>query len=790
MYRRFIYLACYVIIFNLVCISSIDAQDASLVGWWKLDEGSGETAYDSSGNVYDGTIHGDPEWAFGIIDQALEFDGIDDYVVVPRMVGTDFTLMAWIKTSLPGDAVEGDYPATGGDGLFFAGVLGGATNNDFILALVDTELTFGVGNIAVGPTEQSVVTGDWVHIALTRSAESGDVSIYIDGALDTTDTITNTNPLTQNPSITFGANTVHLHYYTGLMDDIRIYESVLTPEQIRNIVSDVISFSSRPKPSNGTTFVPKDIVLSWKPGEFADSHDVYFGTVLDDVVNASRTNQLNVLAVQGHDANTYDPGVLVYGQTYYWRVDEVNAPPDNTIFQGDVWNFTIEPVLHPIPGENITATASSQAEGQGPENTINSSGLTNGLHLNSSSGMWLSEAGDPGTAWIQFDFDKVYTVHEMHVWNYNGPLFLPNYGLKDVTVEYSTDGNSWTILENVPEFAKAPGSNDYASNTVVDFGGIIIKAVRITANSNWGTSLFNKYGLSEVQFLAMPYDARSPNPKNGARNVALNKTLSWVPGRKAVQHELYFGNNEQSVIDGTAQVITLSQTSYGPLSLDPGKKYYWRVDEVNNADTPAIWKGSVWNFSTQEYIVVDDFESYNDIPFGEEGSNLVYLTWIDGFDNPQTNGSTMGYVQGSALESEIVHRGQMSAPLFYDNTNAPLSEVTASTADLMISADWSEFSPDVLSLWFYGDPNNAVTEQMYVKLNDTKVIYDGDPNNLIRQTWQQWNIDLSSLGIDLNNITQITIGFERTQATGGSGMVFIDDIQLYAFLDEQAIIEE
>jgi hypothetical protein len=790
MFRRFVCLACFVIIFNLIYACTVGAQDPSLVGWWKLDEGSGETAYDSSGNAYDGTIHGDPEWAFGIIDQALEFDGIDDYVVVERMVGTDFTLMAWIKTNLPGDAVEGDYPATGGDGLFFAGVLGGATNNDFILALVDTELTFGVGNIAVGPTEQSVVTGDWIHIALTRSAESGDVAIYIDGALDTTDTITNTNPLTQNPSITFGANTVHLHYYTGLMDDIRIYESALAPEQIRDIVSDVISFSSRPKPSNGATFVPKDIALSWKPGEFAASHDVYFGTILDDVVNASRNNQLNVLAVQGHDANAYDPGVLQYGQTYYWRVDEVNAPPDSTIFQGDVWNFTIEPVLHPIPGEYITATASSRTEGQGPENAINNSGVIDGLHSNSSTAMWLSEAGDPGTAWIQFDFDKIYTVHEMNVWNYNGPLFLPNYGLKDVTVEYSTDGNTWTILDGVPEFAKAPGSNGYAANTVVDFGGIIIKAVKITANSNWGTSLFNKYGLSEVQFLAMPYDARSPDPKNGARNVPLDKTLSWIAGRKAVQHELYFGTDEQSIINGTAQLMTLNQTSYGPLSLDPGKKYYWRVDEVNNADTPAVWRGSVWNFSTQEYIVVDDFESYNDIPFGEEGSNLVYLTWVDGFDSPQTNGSTMGYVQGNSLESEIVHRGQMSVPLFYDNTVASLSEVTASTADLTIGADWTEFSPDVLSFWFYGDPNNAVTEQMYVRLNDTKVLYDGDPNNLIRQTWQQWNINLSLFGIDLDNITQITIGFERNQAAGGSGMVFIDDIQLYAFLDEQAINEE
>jgi hypothetical protein len=787
MHRSVIYWA-YFIIFNLIFVCTVNSQDPDLVGWWKLDEEFGQIAYDSSGNANNGTILGNPQWVFGIKDGALEFDGIDDYIVVQRTIGTDFTLMVWIKTNLPGDVGEGEFTsAQGGDGLFWADVLGGSSDNDFQWALVDTQLIFAVGNSDTGYSNQSVVTGEWVHIALTRTAETGDVSMFIDGALDTTATLANTNPLTQNPNITIGANTISFHYFAGLMDDARIYNRVLTPEEIRGIVRDVISYSSLPEPANGATFIQKDAILSWKPGEFADKHDVYFGTVQDDVGNASRTNQLGVLDVQGHDVNNYNPGTLEYGQIYYWRIDEVNSPPDSTIFKGEVWSFTIEPFLHPIPVDNITATASSQTEGQGPENTVNNSGFLNGLHSSSSSAMWLSEPGEPGTVWIQFDFDKVYTVHEMQIWNYNGPLFLPGYGLKDVTVEYSTDGSMWELLENVPEFAKATGKNDYAGYTTVDFGGIIIKSVKIIANSNWGTtSTFNKYGLSEVQFLAMPYDVRNPVPKNGARNVALDTTLSWIAGRQAAQHKVYFESNRQAIVDGTALVGTINQTSYGPLSLNPGKRYYWRVDEVNNTEIPAIWQGSLWNFSTQEYLVLDGFESYNDIEAGQEGSNLVYSTWVDGYENPSMNGSTMGYFEvfQPTMETDIVHRGEKSAPLFYDNTQAPLSEVTASTDDLSVGRDWSGISPDILSLSFYGDPNNAVTEQMYVKLNDAKVLYDGDPNNLIRQTWQQWNIDISLFNIDLGNVTQITIGFERTQTTGGTGMIFIDDIQLYAFLEE------
>jgi hypothetical protein len=156
-----ILVTCTVLAFGLFLSNKTQAQDAGLVGWWKFDEGSGDIAYDASGNGYNGTINGNPEWASGIVGHALEFDGIDDFVVVTRMVGTDFTLMAWIKTDQPGDVVEGDYPATGGDGLFFVGVLGGATNNDFIL---------GVGDYSAGPTNHDVVTGDWIHIALTRTA--------------------------------------------------------------------------------------------------------------------------------------------------------------------------------------------------------------------------------------------------------------------------------------------------------------------------------------------------------------------------------------------------------------------------------------------------------------------------------------------------------------------------------------------------------------------------------------------------------------------------------------------
>jgi hypothetical protein len=76
---------------------------------------------------------------------------------------------------------------------------------------------------------------------------------------------------------------------------------------------------------------------------------------------------------------------------------------------------------------------------------------------------------------------------------------------------------------------------------------------------------------------------------------------------------------------------------------------------------------------------------------------------------------------------------------------------------------------------------------MYVKVNNAKVVYDGVLTNA---EWQQWTIDLTALGVNLSNVTTLSIGFERMGATGGSGLVFVDDIRLLFPMDEQAASEQ
>ena len=212
-----------------------------------------------------------------------------------------------------------------------------------------------------------------------------------------------------------------------------------------------------PSPAGGATDVSREVVLSWKPGPFAVTHDVYFGAVQLDVTNASRANPLGVLVSQGQDANTYDPpGRLELGKTYYWRIDEVNAPPDSTIHRGGVWSFTVEPFMYLMA--NITATASTSKAGTTPQNTVNGSGLNaSEQHSTVDTTMWLSVRDAPAPTWIQYEFDGVYKLHEMHVWNYNNAVeSIAGLGFKDVAVEYSTNGTDWILLGD-KQFTQAPG---------------------------------------------------------------------------------------------------------------------------------------------------------------------------------------------------------------------------------------------------------------------------------------------------------------------------------------------
>ncbi len=779
---------------SLLVADVANAADPSLVGWWKLDDGSGTTAKDSSVNESHGTLNGGAVWAEGVLDGALELDGSTGNVEIPATINQavinkgDFSMMAWIKTT---DIAGTNYAFQQGDG--------NGTGRSWLFTANNGEITtyVGVGNFGSGVIME---LDEWYHAGFTviEGGDSDTLQMYVNGVAEGAQGTRAMETCEGGYLIGSHKNLAAASCWPGLVDDVRLYNRALTSDDIKMVMLGTPELASGSLPGSKTTDVLRDVTLSWIPGQFAAAHDVYLSTEYDDVNDAGRANPMDVQLVEGQDANSIDGGRLEFGTTYYWRVDEVNAAPDKTLFKGAIWSFTVEPYSIQIPGADIVATASSSSNEESiPEKTLDGSGLgADDAHVIATETMWFTTTGDLDP-WIQYEFDAVKKLDTMKVWNSNSSAegFI-GYGVKEVKLEYSVDGETWKIFNDVNEFDRAPGVLTYNQYDEIALGGLAAKMVRLNIQSNWGGFL-QAYSLSEVQFDAIPASARTPEPASGSTDILPDVVVSWRAGREADQHVVYMGTDPNEVAGGLA-----SSTSTGTNSLDLsqldlalGQVYYWRVDEVNEVEMMSVWAGPVWSLSTSAFLVVDDFESYTN-----ESPNRPFQTWLDGFGfsgdeffpagyGGNGTGSGVGHdiwsvasphYNGSIMESTLVKSGSQSMPLYFNNTNGLTVSETQRTFDQ--PQDWTVNGITSLSLSLYGDPGN--TGQLYLKINNAKVYYEGLPDGLQRQQWIPWPIDLSTVGIDLGHVTSLTLSVE---GAGATGVIYVDDIHLYPLPPETIV---
>ncbi|MCF7975135.1 MAG: discoidin domain-containing protein, partial [Phycisphaerae bacterium] len=444
------------------------------------------------------------------------------------------------------------------------------------------------------------------------------------------------------------------------------------------------TIARKPVPDDGAEDVLRDTVLSWTPGQFAATHNLYFSDNFADVNTG--TIPMAVLS-----DTSYDPGRLEFGQTYYWRVDEVNSTPDKTVFKGDIWSFQAEPYSVMIPIDVAKATASSSAALNPPAQTVNGSGLNGVMHSAVSEDMWLSTSPDLNP-WLMYEFDRIEKLDQMLIWNSNSSSegFI-GWGIKGVSIETSIDGIEWSALAEPTQLDRAPGEPTYDTPQVVSFGLVQAKFVRLNIQSNWG-GLLPQFGVAEVQFYGLPVQAREPVPVSGSSDVRPDAVVTWRSGREAGQHTIYVSDDPNAVADGVAPSASSMTNSAGlsPFDLQMSQTYYWRVDEVNEAEAPSVWTGPVWSLNTATALVVDDFESYTNF-----SPNRPFQTWLDGYGYSADeffsveypgNGTGAGIghdiwspaspnFDGSLMETGISIAGSgQSMPFYYNNTGGTASE--------------------------------------------------------------------------------------------------------------------
>ncbi len=664
----------------------------TILGIWLLDEGSGDVAEDASGNGNDGTLMGSPGWVNGRFGSALRFTGSSTHVNCGNadMLNVDlFSVSFWcnIPSTQGWNHIvsRGSHVASGTPGSVNWGVMmydGQAT----ILyeTFHDTAWT-GINT----PT----TVNEWHHIVATFDGSA--MQLYHDGELAAS-TPGGGTLLDANRAFIIGARSdagAVGGFFNGSVDEVGYFNAVIAPEDVLTVMNEGLAevmggslVAVNPQPANGQTDVPRDPVLRWVPGDFAATHQVYLSDNLSDVSSGAAS----ALVADGITEASVAPGRLAYETTYYWRVDEVNAAPDFSVFEGSVWSFTVEPFAYPVEGVIATSNAVS-GDDAGPENTVNGSGLNAaGEHSIEADDMWVTTPGQEGV-YIQYEFDRVYKLHEMRIWNYNVQFeAILGFGLKDVTVEYSENGADWTSLGDA-ELARGTARPTYTANTTVDLQGVAARYIRLNVNSGWGQ--LGQYGLSEVRFYYLPVNPREPEPADGAANLDPSVTLSWRAGRQAASHEIYLGTDASDM----AMVDTVGEATYVPADLEFGNTYYWQVVEVNEAETPTAWAGGVWSFSTKEYEWIEGFETYDD---DIDAGTTIFDTWIDGWVNE--TGATVGYFDAPFAERGIVHSGGQSMPLQYDNTTSPFYSETQRTFDS--PQDWTGYGADTLVVYFQGVP--------------------------------------------------------------------------------------
>ena len=759
-----------------------------------------EDETDSSANANTGNIIGAPQVVDGLSGKAMQFNGVGDGIHLPdaatinTSTHTNKTVIAVFNCADVSKSEKQIVYEEGGttrglniyvhEGLAYAG---GWNPADYTPQWPGTFISAPIGS------------NEWhVVVAVVRDGgpgmEDDKFEMWMDGQLIGKGPGAQLNGRSDDIGIGHGVAQTKAHdgnitaggsWFEGIIDEVWILNTPLTEGELAAIAPNQTK-AKGPVPDDAVTDVLRTSPLTWTPGKYAVSHNLYFGDSFDDVNTA--TTPLAVL-----DVESYDPGRLDFGKTYYWRVDEVNGAPDRTVFKGDVWSFTAEPYSIQIPGASMTVTASSVSNDFSmAEKTIDGSGLgADGTHTIDPEAMWFSAVVDLDP-WVQYEFEDVKKLDIMKVWNANSAAEATiGWGVKDVEIQYSVDGETWDVLPDATQLSRAPGLPTYNSYDEISLGGVAAKMVRLNIQNNWGGILMS-YALSEVQFYVIPVQARTPVPASGTVDVLPDSMITWRAGREADQHTVYISTDPNAVADGSAPATTFNTDSIdlGSLELELGQTYYWRVDEVNNAEAVSVWESPVWSLSTVDAVTVDDFESYGNI-----SPDRPFQAWLDGFGYSSDeffpngyggNGTGAGighdiwslsspHYDGDIMETTNTLAGSgRSMPFYYSNSGGVASQTERTFA---VPQDWTTGGAQTLSIAFSGQTGNTGT--LYVKINNTKLTYDGDPENLTLGVWQAWNIDLS--GMNVQNVTTLQIGVD---GSGASGMILIDDIKLYAEVGE------
>ncbi|MBL7184918.1 MAG: hypothetical protein ISS70_01220 [Phycisphaerae bacterium] len=687
--------------------------DPNLVAWWKLDDDRSGIVVDSSGNDHHGTLHGDPQYVPGFDGDALELDGIGDFVQMDGykgILGTSaFTITAWIRVSDNGQMVS--WGNTGTSRRVEFRVNGGRLR-------VETS-----GGNVQGDT--NILDDQWHHVAVTVKANatlsSGDVTFYLDGQDDTrVSTDADIFDMTANFDVQIGQmyDLSSSRWFVGLIDDLRIYDKELTPEEIAKSMTGDPRLAWEPSPADGS--IPNiDVAtpVNWTPGDIAVRHDIFLGADEQAVMDAGISDATGIYRGR-RDANSYSvPEVLEFGQTYYWRIEEVEAD-ETRVHKGRVWSFTVADFIVIDDFETYDAVENqiwfAWHDGLGfgsPDSPPFFAGNATGAVVgDETTGSFTEEtivqAGSQAMP-LAYDNNKQgfqqYSQVEMTL---DSRRNWTAQGVKALSVWFRGHAAS------VGGFAEGP----VGTYTMTSRGADI-----------WGTS-------DEFHFA---YKQLTGAGSIVAKVEGLRNSHDWAKAGVMIRDTLEANSVHAMMVVSPAQGVAFQRRT--------------TAGDVSIGTTEA-------GISAPQWVKLDrDLGGNVTAWYSDDGA-----VWTQLAGQPITMNSPM-YV-GLALTS---HATDITCEATFSNV-----EITGAVGPAWAHQDIGILSNDPEPLYVaLGGSTGAPA-----------VVFHEDPNAALINTWTEWNVDLTEfVGVNLSNVNTIAIGLgnRNNPQPGGSGKMYFDSIRLY-----------
>jgi hypothetical protein len=722
-------------VWSFTTLPGIPICDPNLLGWWRFEEGRGSAAIDWSGYDHHGTIFGDPQWVEGYDGGALAFDG-NDYVEIVGFKGItgshSRTCCAWIKTDTSKDIAEIITWGRDQPGEKWAFYL------DNGRLAVDVRDGYIVG-------EKDLRDGKWHHVAaalglgecdlIIRGDDGGfsmtETKLIIDGMCEQSSEVIDSAVNTASYwNVRIGGQTAS-SYFEGLVDDVRIYDRDVTEEIV---VPPWARLAWNPKPSSGSKVdVEHAVTLCWSPGDWAGHHDVYLGTDEHAVSGADTSDRTGIYRGR-QEPNDYTPlGCIEWGGgPYYWRIDEVEAD-GTTIHRGRLWSFSITDYLFVDDFESYCDYSCDRLYYAWTDGWGHAGDVSCDVAPYSGNGTGST------VGYLREPYAEEAIVHE---------------GWQSMPFEYINDGSTGKAL-----YSETERTFDLPQ----DWTRRGVKALALWFR---GTGPIGSFEFDATTGICTMKGAGYNIGWPSDRFHYVCKRLSGLGSIEA--HILSMTDTHHR-----AKAGLMIRETFGPYSksaavyITPSSGCRFRIRRFSSDSGQDDW-----SVSTEEQKAIkapywiklerDEESSFN----GYYSSDPATYSWTPMAWNPRTIDMRSDVYIGLAVASR--NPDQMCIAKFSN---------IATTGTL--TGQWQSHG--------VGMPVN-VPEQLYVALEDStgkvEVVNHHDPNAVLCDTWQQWNIDLwdfGDAGVDLESIAKMYMGLgdRDDPQPGGSGLLYFDDIRLY-----------